>query len=42
MVVSEQSWGDFMKRIESDMYVRNGIWDFSKTQFLPFRTVMRV
>lgn len=41
MVVNEASWDGFMQMIESDIYVKEGIWDLGRTQFIPFRTLMR-
>jgi len=42
MVVNEESWSGFMKTIGSDPYVKEGIWDLEKTQFIPFRTLFRI
>lgn len=42
MVVNEENWKEFNKTIETDPYVKEKIWDLEKTQFIPFRTMMRV
>lgn len=39
MVVNEQSWDGFMEKVQTDMYIKERIWDLEKTKFIPFRTL---
>ncbi|KAH7245541.1 hypothetical protein BKA59DRAFT_511501 [Fusarium tricinctum] len=39
MVVNEQSWDGFMGKVQTDMYIKERIWDLEKTRFIPFRTL---
>ena len=41
MVVNDNNWGDFMQKVQSDIYIKEGIWDLEKASFIPFRTLMR-
>lgn len=41
MVVNDQSKDGITKKISSDVYVQERIWDMEKAQVIPFRTVMR-
>lgn len=41
MVVNESNWGGFMSKVQSDIYVKEKIWDMEKASFIPFRTLMR-
>lgn len=41
MVVNDKNRKDFMSRIESDVYVKEGVWDLDKAQVIPFRTLLR-
>lgn len=41
MVVNDQSREGIAKKIASDIYVQERIWDLEKAQIIPFRTVMR-
>ncbi len=42
MVVNEKTWDGFLDKVGSDMYIKEKIWNLEKTQFIPFRTLMRV
>lgn len=39
MVVNEKSWDGFMEKVQTDMYIKERIWDLEKTKFIPFRTL---
>ncbi|SPJ73402.1 uncharacterized protein FTOL_03132 [Fusarium torulosum] len=34
MVVNEQSWDGFMEKVQTDMYIKERIWDLEKTNFV--------
>lgn len=41
IVVNEKDWGGFVKTVQSDVYVKEKIWDLKRASFIPFRTLMR-
>jgi hypothetical protein len=41
MVVEEEDTWGLLRRIESDIYVREGVWNLNQAQIMPFRTLLR-
>lgn len=41
MVVTEEDTRSLLSRIESDIYVREGVWNLNQARIMPFRTLLR-
>lgn len=40
MVVKEEDARGLLRRIDSDIYVREGVWNLNQAQIMPFRTLL--
>jgi hypothetical protein len=41
MVVSDEDTRGLLGRIESDIYVREGVWNLNQARIMHFRTLLR-
>jgi hypothetical protein len=41
MLIGAKTKEEVIERLKKDVYVKDGVWDFSKVQIIPFKSALR-